>query len=518
MKNLGTALPVVGTSDNSLASSGMDINANITSENSNLFGDFGQANIYDQRLNMKNIKTIAEFSYLGKNSSILQFLRNLKFEPSIDDYYEFGEVVENSPQSSVFSTSPSTLGSTLVAKLFEHKSPLLDIIVSPDQTYFLSADLSGVVKIWDFEKLKIDVTGSSSLSVDLGEPITSIAMMKNRQCFSVAKLSGAIDIYRVDHSHFSRFDQTQGKSSTISLLRRWRLESGEHTTGLQFCDRNSGSTIFVLTSDYKFIAFDIRTMAKVYEIKLNVHYGVSTSFVISSDGKWAVVGTNKGVLNLLDLDAQICLKSTKFKHGSHPIRNMQEITEKVCQDEEKRPLISFIGGTEEDSVVVWDVSRAHPRVIIYSKDNETHIDAVQFTVEDVNSSSKFYSDAKTEGQITYPNRYTALSFVPKSVNHAPHILTVNAKKVITNWNLQNFAVSYKVLDKFSDNPVSFFETKINSHLSIVHGKYVQKGETKADCFQHPEIPTDIVTCMQHVDLSTPLLLCGDRQGHIHVYK
>ena len=526
LKTLQPVRPIVSTSDSSVVSTPLP-SQNNEQVSHDVLGDFGEANVFDERMKMKEIKTIAEFSYLGKNSSILQFLKNLKFEPELDDYPEFGDLIKRNCTETASDLPSKTQGNTLVARLVEHKASILDILLSPDHRFFISADTSGVMKIWDTKRLEIDVTGDSCLSVNLGVSIKSITMMKDRNCFAVSKSNGTIDIYRVDFISTLAVGRTHGRRTSITLLRRVHLESDEYAVNLKFCIKSNGPFLFAVTSGYKLIAFDLRGMNTVYEIKLNALHGFCTSFVVSEDQKWAAVGTSNGIIDLLDLDAQLCVKSTKFKHGTTSITQLQQLHDTDIESNGNEPLLCFIGGTEHSAVIIWSVSGAQPRTILCSNTGQSQIDAHLFTVED---SDVYVGKAacNSDAERLQDNRYTALLFVTGKEFDAPRILSARKDKKITDWNLRDFGASNLVIGdlsnngKNSDDAPKVVETKINSHLSVVHEKYVQSPKTSIEDLDTDNfsatLPADIVTSLQCIDVPSPLMICGDRKGYIYVYK
>lgn len=532
LKNLQITTPIVTTneevvfSDNSL---GTTLNA----ENP-IFENFGEANVFDETMQLKKITTDVSFSYPGKNPFILKFLRSIPFEPDIQDFPEFGppinvgELFEG--KDSMCNESP---GNTLIAKLIEHDSPIVNMVVSPDRNFFISADMDGFLKIWDSQRLEIDVTGESCLSVNLGSPITSLAMMEDRNCFAVSKKDGSIDIFRVDFvSTVQNYSSNRHEHTSITLIRHYKLRREYlHATNLQFSIMAERPYIFMLTPVGKLLALDVRNMNSVKEYQNNVLHGNLISLVVDSNQKWAAIGTSKGVLELVDLDAGICIKSTKFKNSSYGISQMRQVKYIDGNSNENDKCISFVGGTGDSDVVIWDIERSQPRIVLCSDDKQAFSTIELYSVKDVKDEIEDeLLDIYIDKQYMDDNKSCTAMYYD-ALNNGGTILSALPNRRVIEWNINTVAESRVVVDTVckgshgSEMPI-YSEVQVNSMLRFVHERYGPSKEKVANTTRKSgevlrtgcKSPSDIITALLQLHFPYRMVVCGDRSGVISVYR
>lgn len=534
LKNLQNVKPIVTTTDEIVFGESSNTAA---SKDNQLFEDFGDANVYDETMQLKKLTTKISFSYAGKNPFILKFLRSLDFEPDLPDYHEFGNLVDINiiEKEKIDSKNKSCV---LISRLIEHKAAIVDIIIGPDHQYFISGDSSGVLKIWESKRLEIDVTGESCLSVNLGSPITSLCMMKNRHCFAVSKEDGSICIFRVDFVNSLETLRSKVYSKTsITLLRNTKIKQGDDfANNLLFNIVKNKPYLFMTTNTGKLIGLDIRSMKEAYCFQNNVLHGNIKSLAVNREQLWAIIGTDKGVIDLWDLEAGICVKSTKFKHGSYAITKIIEInsTNLFSNFKSQDKYVCFIGGTGDSDVILWDIERGQPRIVLCSNNKQAFSNVEYYSVCEVKKEvedeilemtidAKYLNDDNGCTSIGYSN-FGIEDFSGKI------ICSLQNRKVI-EWDLGNFEKSRVVVDVYGkeghagEYPV-YSETQVNAMLTFVNERYISsknKDMTASNRIGNgpktvSKVPCDVVTTLSYLEVPYKMILCGDRSGNINVYK
>jgi phosphoinositide-3-kinase regulatory subunit 4 len=535
LKSLQTPKPIVATTERTAISGYLSPLSNDISNS--IFENYGEANVFDETMQLKKISTDITFSYSGKNPFILKFLKSLSFEPDIEDYEEFGSLLSNTRTAELSNELIKPESCTLIAKLNEHKSSVVDIVVSPDDEYFISVDSHGTLKIWESQKLEIDVTGESCLSVNLGSSIKSICIMKDRHVFAISKADGSVDIFRVDFvSSIGAADVKKYQQTSITLLRHHKLKSDDvYATNLQFCLLKGKPYIYMLTLSGKLLGIDIRTMNTIFEFQNNVLHGNTSSLIVDDEQKWAVIGSSKGVIDLIDLDAEICIKSTKYVHGSYPILQMKKIDYVYANSSECNKYICFVGGTGDSDVTIWDIERAQPKIILCASCKEVFSTVEQYSIKEVKDETEdeILGLSIDQKSIEKNKSCTSVFYDASNKGDIPGKLlcSLHNMKVI-EWNLDNFEDSRAVVNSFKEggnveeSPI-YSEHQVNSTLSFVYEKNISSKEKdkgkvniKSENLSRSanKAPSDIVTCLAILHKPYHMVICGDRSGIISVYK
>ncbi|KAG0690529.1 Serine/threonine-protein kinase [Pichia californica] len=481
LKTLQNAKPIVTTSDQMVFGESSIVSGK---QNNQLFQDFGDANVYDETMQLKKLTTNISFSYPGKNPFILKFLKSLNFEPDIQDYQEFGDLIDISIiNNNNKENADMNKNCVLIARFIEHKAGIVDIIVSPDHEYFISGDSSGILKIWESKRLEIDVTGESCISVNMGSPIKSMCIMKDRHCFAVSKEDGSISIFRVDFvSTLENSNLKKYKKTSITLLKYSKVKpKNEYVTNLQFNIIKGKPYLFMITPTANLIGIDIRSMEEVYCLQNNILHGSIQSLIIDESQSWAVLGTNKGVIDLWDLEAGLCVKSTKFKHGSFGISKMIEINNELFSSTKtQKKIICFIGGTGDSDVIIWDVERGQPRIVLCSNNKQSFSTIELYSVCEVKDEieDKLLNIYINKELTEIDNGCTSIGYSSFGMNNFPGKIVCSLKNnKIIEWNLEKFQDSRVVIDvrgnegHVGDYPV-YSETQVNSTLTFVNERYV----------------------------------------------
>lgn len=533
LRNLQTPKPVVTTSDK--MAFGESSNNFLKRENP-LFEDFGDANVYDESMQLKKLTTDISYSYPGRNPFILKFLRSLVFEPDLQDYHEFGQLVDTTSIGVSEPVEGTNKTCVLVSRLIDHKASIIDLIVAPDHEYFISGDILGVLKIWESKRLEIDVTGEPCLSVNLGSPIKSICMMKDRHCFAVSKEDGSVDIFRVDFvSTLENFKLKVYPTTSITLLKHYKVGSNDqYASNLRFSLIRNKPYLFMVTPTSKIIGVDIRNMKEVYNLQNNIVHGSIQSLYVDEMQTWAVAGTNKGVIDLWDLEAGLCVKSTKFKHSSYGITKMVEVSNVLSSSKNNEKFVCFVGGTGDSDVIIWDVERAQPRIVLCSSSKKSFSTIELYSVCEVNDEIEdsildLYINKK---HVESDNGCTSVAYSSfDNSSKQGKILAAQHNRKIIEWDLSNFEDSRVVVDvrgkdgHVGDYPV-YSETQVNSMLTFVHERYISaknKDTTASNRIGNgPKVvskaPCESISSLTYLQVPYKMVVCGDQSGAINIYR
>ncbi|KAG7923631.1 hypothetical protein KL905_000849 [Ogataea polymorpha] len=456
----------------------------------------------EESTSVQKITTKIKHSYSGTNPYILKFLGSMSFEPTLDDYNEFGgpAAAYEPPET----REKSQVSGTLISRLVEHKAAITGLEVSPDHKFFISSDESGELKLWDSARLEMNVTGSSTLAVNLESPIVAIKFMPNRYCLAVATKDGYIKIFRLEFANTHR----KHSSAKTSLIRHYKLDKTDrYALQLGFFWRAEKPLLVATTPTSKLFGLDVRTMKPVFSVQCNLSHGIPTALAVDESQGWAVVGTSKGILDLWDLNFEISLKSAKFRGSSFPIHRIETLPPEYSPNGRKSRYIAVIGGSGDADVTVWDVARLQPRQVFCCSSVSSTIET--YIVTELGNENDSLDDQLAQLElsdelITADKSCTALKCAGGVlVSAAPH-------NQLTVWDLGEPERSCLVGNAAA---ASFVATQINSNLMFVSERRTGQKRTAAAVGHR-----DRVLHIAWVCLPYDMLVSGDRSGTINVYR
>ncbi|KAH3668260.1 hypothetical protein OGAPHI_002014 [Ogataea philodendri] len=452
------------------------------------------------RDSVQKITTKIKHSYTGTNPYIWKFLNGMTFEPTLDDYIEFGSKTD---VYEVSETSEMEPNGVLISRLVEHKAAISGLEVSSDQRFFVTADRSGELKLWDSARLETNVTGSSSLSLNLESSIVCTAFMKDRNCIATATKDGYVKVFRID---FTPAHKKQA-STRISLIRHYKLEPADsYALQLCFCSLSDKPLLVCTTPTAKIIGLDVRTMTVVFSLQNNLSHGIPTSLAVDETQGWAVVGTSKGILDLWDLGFGISLKSTKFRGSSFPINRVQVLPDEFVHNGKKSRYIAVVGGSGDEDVTIWDVARLQPRQVLCCSSATSTLET--YVVTELSNESDAINDELmqlelSEDVIVADGSCSAL----RAVGTLAVSASASGKLVV--WDLADPERSRVVGSKTA----SFVATQINSNLLFVSERYTD-GSRSSPLADH----RDRVLHVGLLRRPYQMVISTDRTGVINVYR
>lgn len=478
------------------------------------FDDFGDANVFDETLKQKRLVTSVNHTYPGYNPFILKFLDSLQFKPDLDIFTEFGEVVKTLKVEPITGGDSPRENGKLICHLHEHIDSINCLAVSPDHRYFVTGDDGGFIKIWESARLELDVTGDSCLSANLGSSIKKIKFIPERNCFVVATSDNTIKIFRVDFvNSLNKPKSERFKETSITLIRNLKLRRNDEMiiTELKVSILKDKPYILITTSNGKIIILDIRTMTEVKSLQNDVMHGIPLSICVDRSQNWLLVSTSRGVLDLWDIESEICVKSVKFKGSSFPVTSLEVLDNDSYELYGKRGhFVSFIGGTGQSDVIIWDVSRMIPRVILCSNGVELKSGGESYSVKDVDDEMESKMFDFWDDHNNVDKSCTSITLIENA-----KILSSSWDKRVIEWDLCDFSRSKCI----SGGPLmNYNETAVSSSLSIVSEKQNKEmGSVKLSKTLH-FFAEDKVNSIGKLLYPFEMTITADRGGSIRIYR
>lgn len=464
--------------------------------------------VLNETLAPQHMTTVVKHSYTGSNPYIIKFLKSLKYEPSIDDYAEFG------PAVMAADSSDSPPGNALVSRFVEHKSAVNCVATSPDSSIFVTGDEQGYLKLWDTARLENNVTGKSICSLNLSSAVKSLDFISDRNCFAVSTKDGLVRIFRFE---LIPRTATHRKTISVTLIRQHRVSNGEYALKLRFSISKDRPYLAYVTVSSRIIVINVCAMTVAITLQNNVLHGRPTAIELGPLGSWLLVGTSKGVLDLWDLSFQLNVKCAKLKSGNFPIHAIQRLPDKFDVAGSKGKLAAVIGGTGESDVIVWDLSVLQPRIVLSSSSVNSTIDS--YTVLDLSMDGtdsvieQLAGLRLTRDSVEVNNVCTAIAVSWPVLCSASH-----SGKVI-QWDLAHPKQSKVIVagygEKCTTSP-AFSETQINN-LTIINEIYTSETLKKSS-WPVTTRTRDTITGLAVIDSPYRMILTAGRSGTVNVYK
>lgn len=471
------------------------------------------------------ISATMRHSYQDANPHIKDYLQNLSFGPTLDDFPEFGSIIKSGNDASQ-AVPEFNLQGVLVTLINAKSDPssheIITIIVSsPTSEFFVTGSEDGKVKVWDTTKLEKNIMSkSASLTVDLKSPVTDVVFLPHRFVFAVATADGKIRLFRVLVARNKAKKIT--KYSKLHKIRGMALKHGFATT-LEFASTNDKALCVAVTSDCKITALDIITLEVYFEVQNPLVHGVPSSFLFSKNGTWVLVGTSDGILCLWDLRFHILVKSWKVTIDNSTVQKSAirklmmvphsgRLTEKMTSNN----YFAMIGGLREADITVWEVPSFECREIYTANTENPQIKKYALQEiklqKDVNLDDLF-AEFTLDLDKPQDDSPTSLDLTQRGgVN--PHedgyfVLTTSDSRIIV-WDLHDIKKSGLVFGEKS----TFGKTQVSSRLSVAYEQSAPNGKTRRS-----NIPRyDAITGLAVVQRTQPMIAAVERNGTINIYR
>jgi phosphoinositide-3-kinase regulatory subunit 4 len=299
-------------------------------------------------------------NYAGNDPAILKLLDSMLLERFPPGETEFGPRIQppvrkqpikykDAHQSS--SGVPWRPEGQLVASFGEHTAAVTRILVSPDQTFFISCSDDGCVKIWDTSRLERNITRRSRQTYRLGEDVrvTSLVFVEQTYSFVATGSDGSVHVVRVD---YHQNQDGTAKFGRPRLLREYQLSAGDQAVWSEHYNDDNKSVLLLATNTSKVIALDLRVMQEMFTLRNPLNHGTPTCFCVDRRAHWLLLGTSHGVLDLWDIRFKLRLKAWVC-HGAAPIHRLY----RVFVPKSKRTRLYIAGGSGQGEMTVWDFEK-----------------------------------------------------------------------------------------------------------------------------------------------------------------
>ncbi|KAL7416414.1 hypothetical protein BDY24DRAFT_379669 [Mrakia frigida] len=220
------------------------------------------------------------------------------------------------PSSSSSSTPAEPV---LVCQLSEHVGPILGILVSPDNTFFVSAAQDGLVKVWDTARLERNTTSKPRLVHTLGTRPTAMCLIEASHCFAIAGEDGSVVVLRV---HLQAGSSSL-KFREVEVVRYFQLESsqsGDFVTRMSHTKSEVSNELVLVTQQSSILSLDLHGMHITKKMTIPLHLGSPTTLCCDPRRLWIVVGTLEGWLTLWDMRFGLLLRT--WRVAGQPIREV----------------------------------------------------------------------------------------------------------------------------------------------------------------------------------------------------
>lgn len=489
----------------------------------------------------KIITANMKHSYTGYNPFILNYLHNIKFEPTLDSFSEFGNLIKplKSLTRKVSDWKPQGICVAHIdTNSEENISGINCLAVSPSSEFVITGSENGTVKLWDAFKLEKNITAKrASLLVKLDSPIVNLKFIPNRFVFLVTTIDGNIRIFRID--------VTRGKNKKITkyvrlaLIRNYCLDRDEdgYFTKIEYSISSQHSLIVGTTSTSKIIGLELVKMEKEFELQNPPIFGCATTFIIHHNLSWILVGTNKGILCLWDLRFKILLKSWKLNANNDP-SNLSTIRKLILMptdffiDKELEYISYFvmIGGTKESDISLWEIPSFECRETFSS--NEIKPKVKLFSLEEIEVPKEpeielIFSDLSMDIDDEQEKDKSMTALLCFDHYSTYYYLSATWDRRLILWNILETEKSVSLNNK---NAVTFNKSKVNLTLKLNYERINYDKEPKAlsDNSKLRNIALEqIETVKSHQDtindisfINSPyeMIISADRSGIINVYK
>lgn len=440
----------------------------------------------------KYISATMQHDFHGTNPHVVAYLDHLAFEPTIDDFPEFGSVAKPARAN-----EPLAVGGIPVAQIninAKVADAVTKVAVCPTSEFFVTGTKSGQLRVWDSLRLETTTARSARLSRDLKSPICEIVFMPNRLVFAVATKDGQLRLFRVF--------VVRGKNHKIVKYSKMALiRSASFGPAYATCLVFSGELCVCALSSSRIVGHDVIRMERAFELKNPAEFGVPTS-IIAGDC-WLIVGTSGGFLTLWDVRFKELLRSWSVRMSEDETTSQTHRITKLVVLPKRNDVSRFamIGGSHMPDISIWEIP-SFECVEIYTAEN---LGSRKYYLEEVkdNAVDSLLSGLNLELERPTDKSYTALAHVSPG-----YVLALAWDKRIFQWNL---ADSTKSAVLGGDG--KFLRTQYLQRLRVTCETLAAKPVSVPEAGAYNGI-SDLAF------LAKPyhMIIAGHRDGRILVYK
>jgi len=203
-----------------------------------------------------------------------------------------------------------------------HTAPVVRLIVSQDQRFFVTGSHDGTCRVWELDKAEncngilessITYSGHINANGDRSPRVNDLAMVEGGHSVVSGDSDGSVHVWRVDMLSSSKQSALSNEVRDVSRavgsseIRRMKPDEGEILAVNHF--NTSAASILTYATQKGFIhSWDLRCASEPFVLKNPQDGGYMTSMAMGSDRNWVVTGTSRGFIALWDLRFHQILK------------------------------------------------------------------------------------------------------------------------------------------------------------------------------------------------------------------
>lgn len=480
--------------------------------------------------NQKIISNNLRHSYNGYNPFILDYLHDVEFDPTLENFPEFGKIVKtnlnsnsnrpaNGSAKSSLTPSPSfqPKGIVIAHVNTNNSSNVIDginvVTTGPTSEFFVTGSEMGYLKLWDVSKLEKNLASKNAiLFIHLKSAIVDIKFMKDRFVMAVATVDGEIRLFRIDVTRSK--NKKIIKYNKLVLIRKTESNddhpslnlSSNYLRKLEFMITNTKSYLVGISTDCKIVGYDIIKMEKEFELQNPLSYGTPTSFIIGHNQVWLIIATSEGILSLWDLRFKILIKSWKVNNheddgGKYSINKLVLLSpafsiDRKSSNGDSKPSSSvnsyfaMIGGSKDSDISIWEVPTFQCREIYSSRVQIPKIK--QYTLDDIDDDKELSIDEifselnidqfdqennsvnsinnKSMTALAYFSKFDSKDSITESSTEQDYFVSATWDKKIIVWNLNEVESSISLCNQDESNITAFVKHKVSLSLSCITEK------------------------------------------------
>ncbi|XP_077247976.1 serine/threonine-protein kinase VPS15-like isoform X1 [Tasmannia lanceolata] len=423
----------------------------------------------------------------------------------------------------------------LVAHLQEHSSPINDIAISNDHSFFVSASDDSTVKVWDTRKLEKDISFRSRLTYPLdGARALCTTMLRGCSQVVVGASDGTLHMFSIDY--ISRgLGSVVERYSGIADIKKKVVGEGAILSLMNYgIDSFASQAILYSTQGCGIHLWDTRMNTTTWTLKAVPEEGYVSSLVAGPCGTWFVSGSSRGVLTLWDLRFLLPVNSWKYSPVC-PVEKMCLLIPHAVAPVSAmaRPLVYVAAGCNE--VALWNAENGscHQVLRLANTDGDAEVSDIPWALGRSSSKSSSKQDLRRKTNPKY--RVDELNEPPprlpgiRSLLPLPggDLLTGGTDLKIRRWDHSSPERSYCVCGPSTKGMGNdeFYETRSTYGVQVVqetirrpHAKLTPKAVLAAAATDSAGCHRDSMLSLASVKLNQKLLISSSRDGVIKVWK
>ncbi|KAI9143991.1 hypothetical protein BKA69DRAFT_1122650 [Paraphysoderma sedebokerense] len=460
-------------------------------------------------------------TYDGNNTYLRKLLAKRTLDAFPDPLPDLGKTVKysaplirqrysyskNKPITSLSNWKPD---GGLIAHLNEHRGPVNQIRVAPNNSFFASCSDDGTVKIWDCHRLEKNVSNRSKVTYNQqGGNIRCMTFCENSHSIASGSVNGSIHLFRVDY-------QGSGKYGQCLPVEEKSLE-GEYPIEIEHFQTEMESLLVYATSRSRIIGWDLRTSKNAFELQNPISYGTLTAMAIDTKHNWLLVGTNRGIFTVWDIRFHIPLKS-----WVHPSRSRIHRITSIPHTASKSKLVLCSVGRNE--VSLWDVETTECRQVFCVQEGSEGI-SVSYKALNPPGPDDFMQSSLRAYEETSTNRRFKGVICPLDCNY---IIAGGSDRKLRFWDFSEPSKSFVVAGLENDEIQPKYKTTqqgatlihLESGQYKSHPKPAHRNNTGFSLTEQQVLVNhlDAITDVQITEIPYPMIITSGRDGVVKVFR